>query len=236
MAAKAVHAGVPTCALYVSAASLEAFEFALGVAPDAVIIDLEDGTPAAERELARLGLPYLIGRCRAAGSVPVVRVNGRGTEWHDDDLAAAIEARPDAVLVPKADPDAVTTAASRLAPAGIAMWAMVESARAVLGVRSVIAAAPLGSVVLGYGDLCKDLGLELGTEHAEFDGVRRLVLDEASRRDVPVLDGVVFARDGAEVEAACRATFVQGFAGRTLYLPSHVAPCKFAARSLRQAL
>ena len=41
---------------------------------------------------------------RIAGPGPTAgegRVNGVGTEWHDDDLAAACEAGPDAILVPK---------------------------------------------------------------------------------------------------------------------------------------
>ena len=32
-----------------------------------------------------------------------IRVNGADTEWHDDDLAAACAAGPDAIVVPKVD-------------------------------------------------------------------------------------------------------------------------------------
>ena len=69
-----------------------------------------------------------------------IRVNGSGTAWHDDDLAAACAAGPDGIVVPKVNSaDEVRSLVAAMerhgAPEHTRLWAMVETPEAVLGVR-----------------------------------------------------------------------------------------------------
>lgn len=228
-------APVVRTALYTPAHSISLFDAAIAELPDAIIIDLEDGTPAVARDLARLGVGHLVERCRRAGVVPVVRVNGATTDDVELDLEVVLPALPDAVMVPKADVESVRDVHARLVRAGVdgrvGLWALVETVRSVLAIEAVIRAAPLAAVALGYGDLCKELGLPIATDHPELDGARALIVGAAMRAGVAALDGVVLARDVGAVEDACRASFAAGFHGRTLYHPRHVVPCRAAAAS-----
>ena len=78
-----------------------ALEKAKDIACDGLILDLEDAVAPDAKPAAREAA------CAAAASgdygrrTLTIRVNGIGTEWHDADLAAAAQAEPAAVVVPK---------------------------------------------------------------------------------------------------------------------------------------
>src|SRR3954452_5770124 len=78
-----------------------ALEKARTIPCDGLILDLEDAVAPDAKPAARDAA------CAAASSgeygrrTMTIRVNGIGTEWHDADLAAAAQAGPDAVVVPK---------------------------------------------------------------------------------------------------------------------------------------
>ena len=72
---------------------------ALASDADVVVADLEDAVTPDRKDEAR----ELVLRLRP----PVVRVNGAGTRWFEDDLAAARELPLEALVLPKATPDAV---------------------------------------------------------------------------------------------------------------------------------
>ena len=102
--------------LYLPASNERALEKAKTLPVDALILDLEDAVaPDAKvpaRELA----------CAAAVSGAygmrelTIRVNGLGSPWHDDDLAAVCAAGPDGIVVPK------VSTGGRGAVAGAQRW------------------------------------------------------------------------------------------------------------------
>ena len=87
--------------LYMPSSNERALEKAKTLPVDGLILDLEDAVAPDAKEEARDNA------CAAARSGAygrrelTIRVNGIGTRWHDDDLAAAAAAGPDAVVVPK---------------------------------------------------------------------------------------------------------------------------------------
>jgi citrate lyase subunit beta/citryl-CoA lyase len=96
-----------------------ALEKARTLDADVLLLDLEDAVaPAAKAEARRLVVEALA----AGGYGPrevVVRVNGPGTPWGADDLAAAARSGADAVLLPKVEgPAEVERAEAALAEAG----------------------------------------------------------------------------------------------------------------------
>jgi len=78
-----------------------ALEKAKSLPVDGLILDLEDAVAPDAKPDARDAA------CAAAASGDygrrelTIRVNGADTEWHTDDLKAACEAGPDAIVVPK---------------------------------------------------------------------------------------------------------------------------------------
>ena len=87
--------------LYMPASNARALEKARSIPCDGLILDLEDAVAPDAKPAAREAA------CAAAASggygarEVTIRVNGADTEWHADDLKAACEAGPDAVVVPK---------------------------------------------------------------------------------------------------------------------------------------
>ena len=85
------------------ASNERALEKAKSIPCDGLILDLEDAVAPDAKPAARSAA------CAAAAGggygrrEVTIRVNGADTEWHDDDLAAASKAGPDAIVVPKVD-------------------------------------------------------------------------------------------------------------------------------------
>ena len=76
-------------------------EKASGYGADALIVDLEDAVPAAQKGETRAAVGGCIDALAQRGSTVLVRVNGPGTGLMDDDLVAVVGPSLTAVQVPK---------------------------------------------------------------------------------------------------------------------------------------
>jgi citrate lyase beta subunit len=217
---------MPRSALYVPAHSVKLLDWALSARPDAVIVDLEDGVPDGDKDDARAMCGAAVERVVGAGLAAVVRVNGVDTDRFDADVAVALATGAGTVLLPKGGVDEVGEL-HRRSGGGLAVWSLVERMRDVSAVADLLATGSVAAVTLGYGDLCKEIGLTLGTGHPHLVEARRLVAVASSEAGVPALDGVVVGPPEA-VEDECRRSRADGFVGRTLYDSRHVAGCHAA--------
>ncbi len=217
-------------ALYLPGSSARALEKARTLDADVLLLDLEDAVaPAAKVEARRLVLAAVA----AGGFGPrevVIRVNGEGTSWGADDLAAAARSGADAVLLPKVEsPEAVTRAERALraagAPDGLALWAMIETARGVLAAPSIAASSRrLACLVAGTSDLVKDLGARHTAGRTEVLTSLALVVLAARAHGLDCLDGVQLDLDDEPgLEASCRQGRDLGFDGKTLIHPRTIA-------------
>jgi citrate lyase beta subunit len=146
-----------TC-LTVPASSPRMLEKAASLPADEVVVDLEDGVPAAGKEAARANLRS----ARARGTL-AVRINAAGSPWFEDDLAAVAELRPDVVVLPKAELAHVVRVQAAL-PRGIGLEVQIESARGLVEVERIAAAGePLEALVFGPGDFAASLGVPVLT-------------------------------------------------------------------------
>ena len=99
---------------------------------DALLLDLEDSVPPAQKAAARARLPEAARRLADLGATVMVRVNASG-ELLSDDLKAAAKAPVTAVVLPKVEtPEHVTMAEYLLAGSRAKLVAMLESPAAVL--------------------------------------------------------------------------------------------------------
>jgi citrate lyase subunit beta / citryl-CoA lyase len=214
--------------LYMPGANERALEKAKTLPADALILDLEDAVAPDAKVAARERVCATVG---SYGSREVaIRVNAAGTPWHADDLRAAGEAGPSAVLVPKvnsADEVHAIEKALSHAPDHTAMWAMIESPTAVLDCASIAAASErLTVLVLGTNDLAKEMVAAQVPGRAPLLGPLSMCVLAARATGKVILDGVYNdVRDLEGFTAECRQGKDFGFDGKTLIHPGQIGPC-----------
>lgn len=218
--------------LYMPGANERALEKARTLPTDALILDLEDSVapdakPDARKRVAAAAASGEYGHREVA-----IRVNAPGTPWHEDDLRAAAEAGPDAVVVPKVDSAAIVHAVERAleaagAPDRTAIWAMVETPRAMLDARAVAAASErLRVLVMGTNDLASELHAAHVPGRAPLLTGLSLALLGAREAGKAILDGVYNdVTDESGFEAECLQGRQFGFDGKTLIHPRQVEIC-----------
>ncbi|MFI0155686.1 HpcH/HpaI aldolase/citrate lyase family protein [Streptomyces lydicus] len=218
--------------LYMPGANERALEKAKSLPTDALILDLEDAVAPDAKADARKRVAAAAASGEYGYREVTIRVNAPGTAWHADDLRAAAEAGPDAVVVPKVESaDTVREVERALEAAGApdrtAIWAMVETPRAMLDARAVAAASErLTVLVMGTNDLAKELHAEHVPGRAPLLTGLSLALLGARDAGKVILDGVYNdVKDPEGFEAECVQGRQFGFDGKTLIHPSQVEPC-----------
>jgi len=221
-------------ALYMPGSNGRALEKAKSIPADALILDLEDAVAPAAKEMAR---DQVCAAVKAGGygrRELVIRINALETAWGEADLAAAVEAAPDAILLPKTsgaqDVLAVTQTLSRAGAAGkTRLWAMIETPRAILNLSQIAATsaqpgARLDCFVLGTNDLGKETRADLGADRRPALYWLSAAVVAARAYGLDVLDGVYNDfRDADGFQRECRDGRALGFDGKTLIHPDQVA-------------
>jgi citrate lyase subunit beta/citryl-CoA lyase len=219
-------------ALYLPASNARAVDKARGLPCDVVILDLEDSVAPDGKADARAGAVEAVRAGGFGGREVVIRTNGLDTPWGAEDLAAAAEARPDAVLVPKVSaPEDLSAARTRLGDS-LPIWAMIETCAAIfrldaLGAESVNVGVE--AWVLGSNDLAKEMRCRLTVDREPLLAALSLSLMAARAHGLAILDGVfneIGDADGLARQCAQAAAF--GFDGKTLIHPTQVEPANAA--------
>ncbi|PRY60236.1 citrate lyase subunit beta/citryl-CoA lyase [Knoellia remsis] len=218
--------------LYMPSSNERALEKAKTLPVDALILDLEDAVGPDHKEAARESA------CAAASSGEygsrevTIRVNGIGTQWHEADLAAAAQAGPAGIVVPKVNSadevrSLVTAMRDAGAPEHTRLWAMIETPSAIFNVREIASAAPeLAVLVLGTNDLVKELRADHVPGRGPLVTSLQLSLLAAREAGIAILDGVYNdVKDAEGFEAECVQGRDFGFDGKTLIHPGQVETC-----------
>ncbi|WP_438751035.1 HpcH/HpaI aldolase/citrate lyase family protein [Pararhizobium sp. O133] len=190
---------------------------------DAIIIDLEDAIAPAAKPMARKSLGD--GLAGGLPALPVfVRINGVGTPWHVEDLVAASALDIDGVLLPKAETAADLEAVRANLPSGMAVLAIVESAKGLSNCDAIAEASD--RIIFGSLDFAVDIGAKHDRE-ALLMARSRIVLSARLANKPPPIDGVTMAiKDEAIVEDDARYGASLGFAGKLLIHPAQVSPAR----------
>ncbi|MBV8977636.1 MAG: CoA ester lyase [Alphaproteobacteria bacterium] len=218
--------------LYMPGSNARALEKARALAADALILDLEDAVAPDAKELARRQVCDAVAARGFGKREVIVRINALATPWGEADLAAAVAAKPDAILLPKvstlADLHAAEERLVRLhADAAIRLWAMIETPLAVLNVAALAGAGGrLAAFVMGTNDLIKELRGRHMVDRANLHAALGLSVAAARAHGLAVIDGVYNdIQDGDGFSASCAQARGFGFDGKTLIHPSQVEPC-----------
>lgn len=212
-------------ALYMPAANARAIEKARELPCDVVILDLEDAVAPDAKELAR---EQAVAAVRAGGfgrREVVIRVNGLDTPWGAEDLVAAIEAAPDAILAPKVSSAADVRHYGRPITGETKLWVMIETCASIFALPEIAAVddASLAAFVIGTNDLAKEMRCRLTVERAPLLGPLSLAVAAARAHGLTILDGVYNGiEDDAGLAAQCAQGLDFGFDGKTLIHPRQV--------------
>ena len=218
---------VPLTALYVPGDRPDRWEKAISAGADVVIIDLEDAVAPSRKDEARAALAAL----RPVPEVALqVRVNARGTAWHDADLETVGDLPPEVgVRVPKVQAaEEVQALARRLG--GRAVHALIESA---IGVERAfeIASAGVASIGLGEADLRSQLGLARGPKgEPGLLWARSRVVNAAAAAGIgaPMMSVYADVADVDGLAASCATGRALGFVGRAAIHPAQLATIEAA--------
>lgn len=211
--------------LYVPASNARALAKAPWLSCDVVILDLEDSVAPADKDSARdfacLSVPAFEGR------EVVLRVNGLGTPWYADDLAAARAAQPNAVLVPKVSSAAdVAQVVADLGDDDLPVWVMLETPSSILRAAEIAASPRVQVLVMGTNDLSAELR---GTSRLALFTSLGLGVLAARTAGIDILDGVFNAVDDpVGLRAECEEGRALGFDGKTLIHPGQIAAANAA--------
>jgi citrate lyase subunit beta/citryl-CoA lyase len=209
-----------------------ALEKARTLVADVVIFDLEDAVAPEVKEAARQQVAAAVRSGAYGHRELVIRINALDTPWGAADLAAAAEAGPHAVLVPKvSSPDVLRQVGAGLAGVAdpIGVWAMMETPLGILNAREIAAAARdpvtrLACLVLGTNDLVKETRAELDADRTAALYWLSATVTAGKAFGLDVLDGVYNAfKDLDGFARECEQGRRLGMDGKTLIHPDQIA-------------
>jgi len=228
--------------LFVPADDAKKLDKAMACGADALIVDLEDSIPAQGKAQARMRAAAFIGEAGKVAQRPrlLVRINGFATVFADADLDAVVPARPDAIMLPKAEggPDVVRADAklsAREAIAGlpdgsIRIVAIATETATALFLAGTYggASARLEGLTWGAEDLSAELGAETNRDGEgrfldPYRLARALCLAGAAAARVQAIDTVaVDFRNAAALRQESEEARRDGFTGKMAIHPAQV--------------
>ncbi len=225
--------------LFMPGSNARALEKARGLAVDGLILDLEDAVAPEAKAQARDQVADAVA-ARAFGRREVlIRINALDTPWWIEDLGMAAKVRPDGVLVPKVSSVAdLAAVADRLTEAGadrgIRVWAMIETAFAILRAEELSARAHdpnmrLAGFVMGPNDIARETRIRMVPGRATMLPAYMHCILAARAHGLDILDGpygdIANTQGFAE---ECAQSRDMGFDGKTLIHPSQIEACNAA--------
>jgi citrate lyase subunit beta/citryl-CoA lyase len=228
--------------LYVPANSWRMINTATTEGADAVILDLEDGCPMAEKEMARIfardSIPMLKEHC---GDV-FVRVNSLETGLTATDISYVSVEGLDGIMLAKTESSEDIAAVDELLqeeerekglePKGITLIALLETPKGILNLREIIGASQrVIALGFGAGDFSREMGAGMGVTKLSPEEYFPMVLHARSSiamaaraAGIQAIDtpffGLLIDLEGLATESG--KVKLLGFSGKQLTHPRHV--------------
>jgi citrate lyase subunit beta/citryl-CoA lyase len=228
--------------LFVPADDARKLDKAMASGADAVIVDLEDSISAQGKADARVSAAAFIGNAGKATHRPrlLVRINGLATGLADADLDAVVPARPDAIMLPKAEGGADIVRADAKLAAREAIAGLSDGCIKIVAIATETAtalflagtyggaSARLEGLTWGGEDLSAELGAETNRDsNGDFLDpyrlARALCLAGAAAARVQAIDTVtVDFRNVAALRRESEEARRDGFTGKMAIHPAQV--------------
>jgi citrate lyase subunit beta / citryl-CoA lyase len=236
-------AGLMRSLLFVPADQPGKLDKAAGCGADALIVDLEDSVAPQRKEAARTGAAGFVAQTLSRPNRPrlIVRVNGLTTGLIDADLDAIVAARPDAIMLPKAEGGASVVHADAKLTAREALCGLADGSVGIVAIATETAtalflagtyrgaSARLTALTWGAEDLSAGLGAEANRDAQgnfldPYRLARTLCIAAAAAAEVQAIDTVyVDFRNEAGLRRECEEARRDGFTGKMAIHPGQVA-------------
>jgi citrate lyase subunit beta / citryl-CoA lyase len=222
--------------LFMPGSNARALEKARNLPADVIILDLEDSVAPDAKAQARDQVAQAIA-AKGFGKREVwVRTNSLDAPWWNDDSAMAAQAKPDGIVVPKVSSVAdLKTISDRLtalnADPSIRVWAMLETARAVLDADQLGAAAHdsntrLAGFVFGPNDIARETRIRMLPGRDAMIPMITFCILAARAHGLEIFDGPYSDFSNVDGFAAeCAQGRDLGFDGKTLIHPGQIEAC-----------
>jgi citrate lyase subunit beta/citryl-CoA lyase len=209
---------IPRSYLFVPGNRPERFSKACSAGADAVIVDLEDAVPAAEKNAARMAVAAWLSPQQPV----VIRINSADTEWFRDDLELCRMPGVCGVVLPKAE--RVDDIRAIESGGASAVLPLIETAAGFAN-AGVLAKAPnVQRLLFGSIDFQLDLGIRGDDDELLYFRSQLVLLSRLAGIQAPV-DGVTTAIDDAEqLRADTLRARSLGFGAKLCIHPKQVAP------------
>lgn len=200
-------------------------EKGIAAQPDCVIMDLEDGVALNRKLEARQTVVTALNELKFGSVEKIVRINTLDSGLAEDELAAMLPARPDAILVPKIDsPEQVAWVLDRL-PDTLPLLIMIETAKGIVNLKDIAALPGLSALIFGAEDLIASVGGIRTASNHEVHYARSALALHAAAFDLQALDMVyVNFNDEAGLRAESRSALELGYSGKTAIHPKQIIP------------
>ena len=228
--------------LFVPADSARKLEKGMMSGADALIIDLEDSIAVDGKAKARQSAAAFLKEVMPGAARPtiLVRVNGLQTGFTDADLDAIAPAKPDAIMLPKAEGGAsvvhadaklaVREAQSALPDGHIKILPIATETAAAMFLAGTFAGSSKRLIGLTWGaeDLSAELGAQANRDAADhfldpYRLARVLCLAGAAAAGIPAIDTVyVDFRNAEGFRRECEDAGRDGFTGKMAIHPAQV--------------
>jgi len=220
--------------LFMPGSNARALEKARTLPADGIILDLEDSVAPDAKAVARDQIAQAVAAKGFGNREVLIRINALDSPWWVDDIGMAGKVQPDGILVPKISTvDDLNVVADRLgsADASIRVWAMIETARAVLDADKLAAASKdprtqLAGFVFGPNDIARETRIRIKPGRAAMIPMITHCILATRAHGLEILDGPygdIGNVDGFAEE--CAEGRDLGFDGKTLIHPSHIDAC-----------
>lgn len=199
---------------------------------DAIVVDLEDSVAPSQKDLAREQAIKALTEQDYCYRLKVLRINTSDTPWFDDDVKAAAQCSPDALVLPKVE---TTGDIDRLSQAmdahtslcSCSIWAMIESPLGVVNSTAIAQSAEryqrLRMFIVGNNDLARASGMAVDADRQYLLPWIMSVVLAAKAYRLQILDGVYNDfRDTDGFIAECAQGAAIGMDGKTLIHPSQI--------------
>lgn len=215
---------------------------------DCIVYDLEDSVSPMEKDAARFLVYHMVRYHRPPDKYVLIRVNGLYSEYIEEDLQAAVRARPDAIRLPKVEHadevrriDAQITEIEKAAgiePGSIELWCNIESVLGAVNAREIATASPrVVALALGAEDYTASMGSLRSKAGYEIFYARMQVLQACRLAGISAQDAVFSDFNDPEgLQEDLKMTRGLGFDGKTVIHPRQIDPVNAAFTPTRKEI
>jgi citrate lyase subunit beta/citryl-CoA lyase len=180
---------------------------------DIVVLDIEDAVAPKDKTAARENVV----RWLDAGNTDWVRINGFGTPWWADDIAALSKSSLAGVMLAMVESvDHVTETAKRLP--NVPIVALVETARGLERITEIAAAKGTFRLAFGIGDFRRDTGFGENPATLAYARSRFTIAAKAAHLPGPV-DGPTVGSSALKLSEATAVSAEFGMTGKICLTP-----------------